>query len=122
VLSIVALAAGACGSSKPVARPAAKPHTAGTLPRCNGNSARAKRELSRLLADVARIRRARTHAQTSAATDRFINDFDHSTLSLVTKSRLVDLAVSANDGKCDDCFQALEPMHPKPALGTHACR
>ena len=67
------------------------------------------------------MQRATTHAQTSVATDRFINDFNLSTLSLVTKSRLIDLAESAAFGKCEDCFQALEPMHPKPELSAGAC-
>jgi hypothetical protein len=117
------LAMSGCAASNSSARPAATatPKPA-SLPRCRSDTTRAKLALPRIRADIARIRHAKTHAQTSAATDRFINDFEHSALSLVTKSRLIDLAVSAVDGKCDDCFQALEPMHPKPQLAMHACR
>jgi hypothetical protein len=122
VLSLVALTATGCGGPKPIAPTVTQPHESGALPRCTVDTARAKRRLPRLRADIARIRRARTHAQTSAATDRFINDLNHSTLSLLTKNRLIDHAVGANDGKCGDCFQALEPMHVKPSLAMHGCR
>jgi hypothetical protein len=123
LLSVLTLVGAGCGGSKAVVRPVVStPNGSGALPRCSVDTERARRALNRLRADIARIRHARTHAQTSAATDRFINDFNHSTLSLVTKNRLIDHAISGTLGKCGDCFQALEPMHTKPTLGMHGCR
>jgi hypothetical protein len=120
---VVTLVASGCGAStSPAPSISVTSQASNALPRCSVDTARAKRGLPGIRADIARISRARTHAQTSAATDRFINDFNRSTLSLVTKSRLVDRAVSAVAGKCNDCFQALEPMHTKPSLGLHVCR
>jgi hypothetical protein len=112
-LTTAALAVSACGGSNPRARPVdTAALTSASLPRCRVATARAKRALSRIHADIARIRRAKTHAQTSAATDRFINNFEHSTLSPVTKSRLIDLAVSAGNGKCADLL-------PGPRADAH---
>jgi hypothetical protein len=120
-LVFVAVGASGCASSS-ARRVNVTTNASGSLPHCTLDTARAKRSLARVLADIARIRHATTHAQTSAATDQFIHDFDRSGLSLVTESRLVDLAVSAVNGKCADCFQALEPMHPKPSIFMHSCR
>jgi hypothetical protein len=121
--TLVIVAVGASGCGKATSGPVEGTTLAsGSLPPCTLDTARAKRSLARLLADIARIRHATTHAQTSVATDQFIHDFDRSGLSLVTESRLVDLAVSAVNGKCADCFQALEPMHPKPSIFMHSCR
>jgi hypothetical protein len=121
-LSAIALVAAACGNSNPPPqRAVAPPESRANLPRCHVDTARAKRALPRLNADIARIRRARTHDQTSAATDRFVNDLNASKISLKTKNRLIDFAIAASLGKCDDCFQALEAMRPIPALRAHRC-
>jgi hypothetical protein len=121
-LGAIALVIAACGNSNPAPpRTVATPESTANLPRCYVDTARAKRSLPRLNADIARIRRARTHAQTSAATDRFIDDLNVAKLSLKTKNRLIDFAIAASLGKCDDCFQALEAMRPIPALRAHHC-
>jgi hypothetical protein len=108
VLALVALAAG-CGSSS-------KQSVA-----CHRDSAQAKRSLPALNADIAAIRRARTHDATSRATDRFIARLEHSGLSLTTENRLIDLAIDGTLGKCHDCFEALEAMRPIPSLQQHQC-
>jgi NAD(P)-dependent dehydrogenase (short-subunit alcohol dehydrogenase family) len=76
---LATLAAAGCGGSR-VANPstdasssastASSPSRSGNLPRCNVDTQRATRERGRLYADLARIRRACTHAETSTATDR----------------------------------------------------
>jgi hypothetical protein len=123
-LGVIVLAAAGCGSSKPPPQRQVAPPVStaeANLPRCHVDTAQAKRSRPRIMADIARIRRARTHDQTSAATDRFINDLIKSKLSLTTKNRLLDFAIAASLGKCDDCFQGLEAMRPIPALRAHRC-
>jgi hypothetical protein len=122
-LGAIALVAAACGNSNPAPhQTVARRESTANLPRCYVDTARAKHALPRLRADIARIQQARTHARTSAATDRFIDDLNVSKLSLKTKNRLIDFAIAAGLGKCDDCFQALEAMRPIPALRAHRCK
>jgi hypothetical protein len=120
-LGAIALVVAACGTSKSTERPAAvKPQPEATRPHCSVDSTRGKRTLPKINADIARIRHATTHARTSKETDRFINDLDRSRLSLKSENRLIDRAISAALGKCDDCFQALEAMRPIPSI-AHNC-
>jgi hypothetical protein len=88
---------------------------------CRGDSAQAKRALPALKGDIAAIRRARTHDDTSRATDRFIARLEHSGVSLTTENRLIDLAIDGTLVKCHDCFEALEAMRPIPSLPQHQC-
>src|ERR1041385_8075464 len=113
----------ACGSTKPkpTAHPAAPTTQATSTQRhCDVDSARARRALRRIQIDIAHIRRAKTHAQTSDATDTFINDLERSGIALKKQNRLIDRAIAASLGKCDDCFQALEAMRPIPSI-AHGC-
>ena len=116
VLAGAAVLAAGCGGSSSSKRAST------TTPRCRGDSAQAKRELPHLRTDIAAIGRAKTHAATSRATDRFIADVEHSHVSLTTENRLIDLAISGTLGKCHDCFEALESLRPIPSLARHACR
>ena len=88
--------------------------------RCRADEARARRALPKITADIARIRRAKTHDATSVATDRFILDLSVSGIDPKRKNRLIDHAVGASIGKCEDCFQALEAMRPIPSI-AHGC-
>jgi hypothetical protein len=112
----------ACGGSEGSAQQQSTMPTSTAQVRCRADTARARKRLPRLRADIAAIRRARTHAVTSRATDRFIADAERSGISLTTENRLIDLAISASVGKCEDCFQALEAMRPIPSLAQHGCR
>ncbi len=119
-LAAVVATAGCGGASRPHAKAASTASVAANP--CHVDSARARRTLPGLHADVAAIRRARTHAATSGATDRFIDDLEHAGLSLQTENRLIDFAISASLGKCPDCVQALEALRPIPSLQSHRCR
>jgi hypothetical protein len=121
IIGTLVLCAAACAGSKPTAhRSAVSSRGVSTQRHCGVEPARARRALHRIQIDIARIRRATTHAQTSAATDKFITDLDRSGIALKDKNRLIDHAVSASLGKCDDCFQALEAMRPIPSI-AHGC-
>jgi hypothetical protein len=124
IVSLCAAIAAGCGGRSPSRRATARTTTPTTssFSRCRTDSARAKRALPRLRADIAAIRRAPGHARTSVATDAFIADLERSGLSLLTENRLIDFAAEASVGKCRDCFQALEAMRPIPSLAHGSCR
>jgi thiamine biosynthesis lipoprotein ApbE len=124
-LGAVAFLAAACGDTKPMTQTSAAPKqttttTATTTKRCRVQAAADRRAMKKIKQDIARIRRATTHDDTSTATDRFIDDLNRSHISLKSKNRLIDFAVSASVGKCEDCFQALEAMRPIPSI-AHSC-
>jgi hypothetical protein len=109
------VAAAGCGAV-PGPRPRPRARAAGKTRSGRDERCRAR------LRDVAGIERARTHAATSDATDRFVADLERSGVSLATENRLIDLAISASIDTLPDCFQALEAMRPIPSLAGHACR
>jgi ribosomal protein L20 len=112
----------ACGDTKHATQASTTPAqtTTTTTRRCRVEAAADKRAMRKIQADIARIRRATTHDGTSTATDRFIDDLNRSHISLKRKNRLIDFAISASVGKCEDCFQALEAMRPIPSI-AHSC-
>jgi hypothetical protein len=84
-------------------------------------TARQRRELAQLSADVRRIRAATAAAPgkslqgtpaVRAATTRFLNHEQRSTLDNLTKNRVIDHAAAAAAPACEQCFQQLEAVRP----------
>ena len=120
LLTALLLLAG-CGGS---AAPKTAPKTAGTTPKakaCPGT----QRALVKIRADIAALRAAAklptkdtligNHA-INVATDRFLNDVALAPLGNLQRNRLIDHAMSALVGNCEQCFQALEAERPIPAI------
>jgi hypothetical protein len=98
----------ACGSS-------AKPKAAATK-QCVSPKAIAK-----LNADIAALRRARGNdAATNRGTDRFLLDVATAPITNLKRNRMIDHAVGALGGECEQCFQALEAARPIPNIRTGA--
>jgi hypothetical protein len=101
----------ACGGS---AKPKAAPPT--TTKQCVSPQA-----LAKLNADIAAIRRARGKtAATNRTTDRFLLDVATAPVANLTRNRMIDHAVGALGGECEQCFQALEAARPIPNIRTGA--
>jgi len=101
------LALAACGSQQPKADP------------------RLERDLARLQADLAHIKSVTAPVHRSslmgtpaiqAATGRFLDDLDRSSIPLLQRNRLIDHAAAAVSGVCGQCFQMLEADRPIPEL------
>ncbi len=81
-----------------------------------------KRQEARLFRDVALIRAEARRTRTSSLkgtpalrrlTGRFISDYDRSSaIPRLRKNRMIDHAVGALAGTCDQCFQQLEAIRP----------
>ncbi len=81
-----------------------------------------KSQEARLLRDVARIRSEAGRTTTATLkgtpalrrlTARFIRDYDRSSaITRLRKNRMIDHAVGALAGTCDQCFQQLEAIRP----------
>ncbi|MDP9260882.1 MAG: hypothetical protein M3O89_02795 [Actinomycetota bacterium] len=105
--SCAALCLAACGSS-------AKPKAAAK--QCVSPQAIAK-----LSADIAALRRARGNdAATNRTTDRFLLDVATAPITNLKRNRMIDHAVGALGGECEQCFQALEAARPIPNIRTGA--
>jgi hypothetical protein len=52
----------------------------------------------------------------SRATDRFLLDVATAPIDLISHNRMIDHAMSALVGSCEQCFQALEAQRPIPAI------
>jgi uncharacterized protein with von Willebrand factor type A (vWA) domain len=52
----------------------------------------------------------------NAATDRFLYDVAVAPLTNLQRNRLIDHAMAALIGNCEQCFQALEAGRPIPAI------
>jgi hypothetical protein len=103
------LASTACGGAERTTSPAT---TTAPCRHSGPLTHRQQRYLRRADADLAAMRAARTHAQASAATDRFLLDLGRGDLPIFRANRLIDHAVAAVTGICQDCFQALEAARP----------
>lgn len=102
----------ACGSATHKAAP---PKTTPTK-QCVSPKAIAK-----LDADIAAIRRARGNdAAISRTTDRFLLDVATAPVTNLKRNRMIDHAVGALGGECEQCFQALEAARPIPNIRTGA--
>jgi hypothetical protein len=101
----------ACGSS-------AKPKAAAPKPSKQCVSPKA---IAKLTADIAALRRARgNEAATNRTTDRFLLDVATAPITNLKRNRLIDHAVGALGGECEQCFQALEAARPIPNIRTGA--
>jgi hypothetical protein len=98
----------ACGS--------ATKHTTTAAKQCVSPKAIAK-----LNADIAAIRRARGNtAATNRTTDRFLVAVATAPITNLKRNRMIDHAVGALGGECEQCFQALEAARPIPNIRTGA--
>jgi hypothetical protein len=76
---------------------------------------------AKLNADIAAIRRARGNdAATNRTTDRFLLDVATAPIANLARNRIIDHAVGALGGGCEQCFQALEAARPIPNIRTGA--
>jgi hypothetical protein len=99
-----ALCVTACGT--------ATKHTTTATKQCVSPKAVAK-----LDADIAAIRRARGNdAATNRTTDRFLLDVATAKITNLKRNRMIDHAVGALGGGCEQCFQALEAARPIPNI------
>jgi hypothetical protein len=112
VLAVLALAA--CGSQQRNAEP----------PRASV-SPHVQRDLARAQADIAHLRKVTAPVHRSslmgtpaiqAATGRFLDHLDRSSIPALQKNRLIDHAAAAVSGVCGQCFQMLEADRPIPEL------
>ena len=107
--SCAVLCLAACGS-------AAKPKATTTAKQCVSPQAMAK-----LNADIAAIRRARGNTEaTNRTTDRFLLAVATAPVTNLKRNRMIDHAVGALGGECEQCFQALEAARPIPNIRTGA--
>jgi hypothetical protein len=106
--SCAVLCLAACGSS---AKPKAAVKTQCVSPKA----------IAKLTADIAALRRARGNtAATNRATDRFLLDVATAPITNLKRNRVIDHAVGALGGECEQCFQALEAARPIPNIRTGA--
>jgi hypothetical protein len=114
------LLAGCGGSTK-----ASAPHTRSTAPQKQRPCPGAEKALAKLRKDIAALRAAAklptkdtlvgNHA-INVATDRFLRDVALAPIGNLARNRLIDFAMSALVGNCEQCFQALEAERPIPAI------
>jgi hypothetical protein len=77
--------------------------------------------MAKLNADIAAIHRARGNtAATNRTTDRFLLDVATAPIANLKRNRMIDHAVGALGGECEQCFQALEAARPIPNIRTGA--
>jgi len=113
LLTALLLLAG-CGGSATAVAPPKKTVCPGT-----------QKALAKIQRDVAALRAAAklptkntligNHA-INVATDRFLRDVELAPLNNLQRNRLIDHAMSALVGNCEQCFQALEAERPIPAI------
>jgi hypothetical protein len=79
------------------------------------------RARAKITADIAALKHASALPTTDAlkgsaavnrATDRFLYDTAVAPITNLQRNRLIDLAASALQGSCEQCFQALEAGRP----------
>ena len=78
------------------------------------------RAIAKLNADIAALRRAKSIAAINRATDRFLLDVATAPITNLKRNRMIDHAVGALGGACEQCFQALEAARPIPNIRTGA--
>jgi hypothetical protein len=76
--------------------------------------------MAKLEADIAALRRATNSAALNRATDRFLLDVATAPITNLKRNRMIDHAVGALGGQCEQCFQALEAARPIPTIRTGA--
>jgi len=95
-------------------------------PACH--SPAAARATTRVLADIAAIKRAaglptastlEGNAPVNRATDAFLHDVETAPIDDLARNRLIDHAAAALVGRCEQCFQALEASRPIVQIEHH---
>jgi hypothetical protein len=77
--------------------------------------------MAKLTADIAAIRGAQSdQAALNRTTDRFLLDVATAPITNLKRNRMIDHAVGALGGECEQCFQALEAARPIPNIRTGA--
>jgi hypothetical protein len=112
LLAAVVVLAGCGGTAKPKAAP--KPQ----CPAATRALARIDRDLAALRAAAklpTKDRRTGNHA-INVATDRFLEDVAVAPISNLRRNRLIDHAMAALGGRCEQCFLAFESARPIPAI------
>lgn len=117
VAAIAAALAGGCGGG---GKHAAAPEG------CSGARSVRQHSLGRLARDLAALRataarvpasaRFKGNVAVNAATDRFLLHMETAPVDAIVKNRLIDHAMSALLGACEQCFQALEAARPIPEI------
>jgi len=75
--------------------------------------------MAKLDADIGALRRAQSDpAALNRATDRFLLDVATAPITNLKRNRMIDHAVGALGGECEQCFQALEAARPIPTIRT----
>ena len=113
VLSLLALSLAACGGTS------AAPKPQQTM--CPNQ----QRALVKITEDIAALRAAAKlptkstligNKPINTATDKFLYDIAVAPLTNLQRNRLIDHAMAALIGNCEQCFQALEAGRPIPAI------
>jgi len=79
---------------------------------CGGGSKKACPAVRKLDGELAAMRAAKTPAEASRLTDRFLVDVETAPIDNLSRNRLIDHAAAAVSGLCPSCFQALEADRP----------
>jgi hypothetical protein len=121
VLALLALCLAACGGTSAAKSPA-QTQTRTQSQRVCPNEQRALVKLNR---DLVALRKAAAlptknhlignHA-INVATDKFLYDVAVAPIDNLRRNRLIDHAMAALIGNCEQCFQALEAGRPIPAI------
>ena len=74
--------------------------------------------IAKLNADIAALRHATGNAAINGATDRFLLDVATAPITNLKRNRMIDHAIGALGGACEQCFQALEAARPIPNIRT----
>jgi hypothetical protein len=87
-------------------------------PRLQRDLAQAQADLAHLRAVTAPLHRSSLMGTPAiqAATGRFLDHLDRSSIPLLQRNRLIDHAAAAVSGVCGQCFQMLEADRPIPEL------
>lgn len=118
LIAALALLAGCGGGAAAKQQAAAPPQQP---KQCPGT----QKALAQIHADIAALRAAAklptkdtligNHA-INVATDRFLRDVALAPIGNLARNRLIDHAMAALVGNCQQCFQALEAERPIPAI------
>jgi hypothetical protein len=79
---------------------------------CGGGSKKACPAVQKLDRELAAMRAAKTPAEASKLTDRFLVDVEKAPIDNIARNRLYDHAAAAVASLCHDCFEALESNRP----------
>jgi hypothetical protein len=78
------------------------------------------RAIAKLNADIAALHHAKNSASINRATDRFLLAVATAAITNLKRNRMIDHAIGALGGRCEQCFQAFEAARPIPNIRTGA--